>query len=86
MTDNETTTYYYAVVYFKHKELCAAGPYDSYDKMMDAMKKAVAENPSIVKATTYLTRKEKLSLEELFGHPRSRDLMQDKKFLKEITL
>lgn len=85
MLDNNNT-YYYAIVYFKHKELCAAGPYDSYDKMMNAMKEAVAKNHDMVKATTYMTRKEKLSLEELFGHPRSRDIMQDKKFLKEITL
>ena len=84
MTDNETT-YYYPVVYFTHDEVSIAGPYDSYDKMMDALKKGVAKHPEKVRATTYITRKERLPLEKIFGCTKARNIMQDKKFLKEIT-
>ena len=78
--------YYYAIVYFTHMEMSAAGPFDSYDKMMKALKEGVLRHPEKIKATSYITRKERLSLEEIFGHPKSRDIMQDKKFLKEIIL
>ena len=81
----EKKTYYYAIVYFTHMEMSAAGPYESYDAMMDALKKGVAKHPEKIKSTSYITRNKKLSLEELFGHPKSRDIMQDKKFLKSIS-
>ena len=79
-------TYYYPIVYFKHEEVSIGGPYESFDKMMEHLKKGVLKHPEMVRSTSYITRKEKLSLEEIFGHPKSRDIMQDKKFLKEITL
>lgn len=81
----ETKTYYYPVVYFHHGEACIGAPYENYDKMMEDLKKTVSERPEKVKATTYITRKEKLSLMDILGHPKSRDIMQDKSFLKGIT-
>ena len=78
-------TYYYPIVYFTHGEASIGGPYESYDKMMEDLKKGVLKHPEKIKSTSYITRKEELSLEEIFGHPKSRDIMQDKKFLKEIT-
>lgn len=77
-------TYYYPIIFFNHNELCMGGPYDDYDKMMEDLKKAVAQNPNKVKATTYITRSKEMSLMDIMGHPKSRDLMSDKKFLKEI--
>lgn len=81
----EEKTYFYGVVYFDNGEASISKPYDDYETMMSDMKKGVLKHADRVKATSYITRKEKLSVMDILGHPRSRDLMQDKKFLKEIT-
>ena len=58
---------------------------DTEEEVREALRKAIIKHPGEIVATTYMAR-EQGSLEEIFGHPRSRDLMQDKKFLKELTL
>ena len=80
-------TYYFAVAYFSNGEASVSGAFDDEKKMMDALKEATSKNLDKVVATTYMTRKcdHVPTVKELFGHPRSRDIMQDKKFLASIT-
>lgn len=82
---SEEKTYYYGVVYFHNGEASVSRPYEDYETMMKDMKEGVAKHADKVKATSYITRKEKLSTMDILGHPRSRDIMQDKAFLKSIT-
>ena len=77
----EEKTYYYAVTYFHNGEANVSMPFESYDEMMEALKKVTAKHAPKIKATSYITRKEKLTTMDILGHPKSRDLMQDKKFL-----
>ena len=79
-------TWYYGVVYFDNGEASVSAPFESEEKCIKAMKEGIMKNPHKVVATTYMTRKseEILPTRKLFGTPRSRDLMQDKKFLKEL--
>ena len=76
---------YYGVIYLKSGESCTKG-FDSEEKCIKHMKEAVAKNIHNVRATTYMVREVKGDEQFIFGHPKSRDLMQDKKFLKEISL
>ena len=85
MTNNEEKTYYYGVVYFHNGEASVSRPYEDYETMMEDMKKGVAKHAEKVKATSYITRKEKLSTMDILGHPKSRDIMRDKSFLRSIT-
>ena len=82
----EEKTYYFAVAYFSNGEASVSGAFDDLDKMMEALKKATAKHADKVVATTYMTRKcdHVPSVKELFGHPKSRDIMQDKKFLATL--
>lgn len=84
--ESEAKTYYYGVVYFYNGEASISRPYEDYETMMEDMKKGVSRHADKVKATSYITRKEKLSTMDILGHPKSRDIMQDKIFLKEITI
>jgi hypothetical protein len=74
---------YYAVVYFKSGDINVSRPFDTEEECVAKMKRAVERNFSDVEATTYMVREE--PKHRLFGDPRSRDLMKDKKFIKEIT-
>ena len=80
----EEKTYYYGVAYFYNGEANISMSFESYDEMIEEMKKAVARHPHKIKATSYITRKEKLTTMDILGHPRSRDLMQDKKFVATL--
>ena len=82
----EERTYYYAVAYFDNGEASVSGAFDDQGKMMEALKEATAKHADRVVATTYMTRKSDHvpSVMELFGHPKSRDIMQDKRFLSSI--
>ena len=77
-------TYYYGVAYFRNGEANISMPFESYEEMMEEMKKAVARHPEKIKATSYITRSEKLTTMEILGHPKSRDLMQNKKFVASL--
>ena len=85
--EQEEKTYYFAVAYFDNGEASVSGAFDDQCKMMEALKKATAKNAHKVIATTYMTRKctHVPSTMELFGHPRSRDIMKDRKFLASLT-
>ena len=77
-------TYYYGVVYFDSGEASISRPYDSYDEMMTDMKKGVLKHAHRVVATSYITRKEKLTTKQLLGCPNTRNIMLDKKFIDTI--
>jgi len=76
---------YYGVIYLKTGEMCVKG-FDSEEVCINAMKQVVAKDYDKIEATTYMIRDAETVGKFLFGHPRSRDLMQDKKFLKELTV
>ena len=75
---------YYGVAYLKNGDACICSACDSEGEVREELKKAIIKHPGAIVATTYMAR-EQQSLREIFGNPKSRDLMQDKKFLKEIT-
>ena len=61
--------------------------FETEEELLAEMKPYVVKHFDDVAFTTYMTREaaEPFGLEAIVGHPKSRDLMQDKKFLKEIT-
>lgn len=85
---------YYGVIYLKNGSACICSACSSEEEVREAMAKAVtreitSHNPPV--ATTFITRevdegKPAPTLQDILGHPRSRDLLQDKTFLKEIYL
>lgn len=75
---------YFAVMYLNGGNAVVSKGYDSEDEVREAMGKFIANHPGEVAATTFMVR-ENPDLMSIFGHPKSRDLMQDKKFLKELT-
>lgn len=77
-------TYYYGVAYFKNGEANISMPFESYDEMIEEMKKAVARHPEKIKATSYITRSEKMDTIKMFGCPKTRNLMLDKKFVDTL--
>ena len=81
----EKKTWYYGVVYLTNGEACVSAPFDSKEKCIEEMKKGILKHPDKVKATTFMTRKSEtiIPLQKLFGCPSSRNMMEDKKFLKE---
>lgn len=76
---------YYGVVYLKNGDMCVSRACESEDECVSAMKRAVAKHFDEVKATTYMVREATDDGGFVFGHPKSRDLMQDRKFIKEIN-
>ena len=78
--------YYYGVVYFYNGEASMSRPFDTLEECIDATKKGVSKHPELVKATSYITRQEKLDVMKVLGCPKSRDLMQDKKFIRELCV
>ena len=74
---------YYGVIYLKGGDVCVSRACDTEEEVVNAMKKAVERNFDSVRATTYMVRED--AGEFVFGHPKSRDLMQDRKFLKELV-
>lgn len=74
---------YFPVIYLRNGDACVGSPCATEDECRKELAKAVAVNFEKVKATTYLYR-ENESVQEIFGTPKSRDLMQDGKFLKEL--
>lgn len=83
----ELKTWYYGVVYFTNGEASVSGAFESEQKCIEETAKGVKTHPHLIVGTTYITRKsvKPLPVTKLFGTPKSRDLMQNKKFLKELT-
>ena len=77
-------TYYYGVAYFRNGEANISMPFESYEEMIEEMKKAVARHPEKIKATSYITRSEKMDTIKMFGCPKTRNLMLDKKFVSTL--
>ena len=78
---------YFGVIYLKNGDACVSRACDSEEQCVDAMKRAVAREYDKIKATTYMMRDVDEGSDAevfMFGHPRTRDLMQDRKFLKEL--
>lgn len=82
----EEKSWFYGVVYLTNGEASVSAPFDSLDKCIAAMKEGIKRHPDKVASTTYMVRKSSdiITLRQLFGNPKSRDLMQDKKFLAEL--
>ena len=80
-------TWYSGVCVRKSGHAAITKPSTSLDEIIDEMKKYVTLHIHEIAFTTYITRNtdKQLTLADVFGHPRSRDLMQNKAFLKEIT-
>ena len=79
-------TWYYGVVYFDNGEASVSAPFETVEKCIEEMKKGIAKHPHKVVGTTYMTRSSEtlIPVRKLFGNPRSRDLMKDKAFLREL--
>ena len=75
---------YYGIVYLKNGDCCICSPCASESEVMEELKKAVKKYFDKVEATSYITREGDPSLKKLFGCPDSRNLMKNKKFLKEL--
>lgn len=77
---------YIPVMQFHSGNVGVLRPHDSEEACVNAIKDYIRNHPNKVKATTYMTREVEgdLDLMQVFGHPKSRDLMQDKKFMKEL--
>lgn len=83
----ELKTWYYGVVYFTNGEASVSGAFESEQRCIEETAKGVKTHPHLIAGTTYITRKsvKPLPVTKLFGTPKSRDLMRNKAFLKELT-
>ena len=68
--------YYYGVVYFDNGEASISRPYEDLDKLYSDMKIGIAKHSDRVIRTSYITRKEKLSVMDILGHPNSRNIVK----------
>lgn len=75
---------YYGVAYLANGDACVCSACESEEEVMNELRKVVMNHPTEIIATTYMAREED-SLMKIFGHPKSRDVIQDKKFMKEVT-
>ena len=76
--------HYIGVAYQKGGHAAVTKPLDSEEECIGALKRFIQAHPGEVVRTTYMVREDE-DLTSVFGKPKSRDLMQDKKFLREIT-
>ena len=84
--------YYYGIIYLKNGSACTSAPCESEEEVREVLAKATARemlshNPPI--ATSFITREvedgtDVPTLMKIYGCPRSRDLLKDKKFMKGI--
>ena len=76
--------HYFGVAFAACGAAVVIGPFDSESKVREALAAGIRRNPQKYVATTYNVSDDATMFEK-FGHPASRDLYQDKKFMKEIT-
>ena len=74
---------YFAVIYYDNGE-ALVHKFHSEEELIEGMKKGVMKHPEHVIGTTYITRQGDVTVQDVFGTPKSRDIMQDKKFLNEL--
>lgn len=72
---------YYGVVFLITGDACVSRPCDTEEECINALKNVCRRVGDTIIATTYLKR-DSQDLFDLFGHPRSRDLIEGKKYLK----
>lgn len=75
---------YFAVIYYDNGE-ALVHPFHSEEELMEEMKKGVTKYPQHVIGTTYITRQGNVTVQDVFGTPKTRDIMQDKKFLASLS-
>lgn len=73
-----------AVAIRKSGHAAVSKPYATLEEAMAELKPYVIKHFNEVAMTTYMIR-ECETLADIFGKPKSRDLMQDRKFLKEVS-
>jgi len=73
---------YYGIIYEKNGKTSMTEGFDTPEEAIELMKLAIAKHFDEVAATTYIVREN--PPKRLFGNPKSRDLMQDKKFLRSL--
>lgn len=76
--------YYYGVVYFHNGEASVSKAFDTLEECIEAIKNGVRRHPDKIKATSYITRQEKLDVMNILGCPKTRDIMRDKKFIRSL--
>ena len=79
--------YYVGIAIRKSGHAAMTKPVTSEQECMEMLKSYVEKHYHDVASTTYITRTstKEITLADVFGSARSRDLMQDKKFLRQIT-
>ena len=78
--------YYYGIVYFNNGEASISRPFGTLEACVEATKRGVMKHAHLVRATSYITRSERLDVSKILGCPKSRDLMRDKKFVRELSV
>ena len=84
--------YYYGIIYLKNGDACICSACSSEEEVREALGQAIAKRVDSlgkILATSYMTREVEEgapapTLMDVLGHPRSRDLMQDKKFMNSL--
>ena len=74
---------FFGVVYLTNGDACVGSPCDTEEECVAELEKAVRKHARLVKATTYMVRECDDTM-ALFGKPKSRDLMQNKKFVATL--
>lgn len=85
MSAAQKKKHYFGVAFAASGAAVTIGPFGSESEVREALAEGIRKHPQKYVATTYNVS-EDATMFEKFGHPASRDLYQDKKFMKEITL
>jgi len=74
---------YFPVVYLRNGDACIGSPLDTENDCRKALADAVTKNPEKISATTYMVREDE-DVMSILGHPKSRDLIMDRAFMKGV--
>ena len=80
-------TNYIGICVRKSGHAAVTKPSTDLNEVTREMKEYVLKHWGDIAFTTFITRSadKPITLAEVFGHPRSRDLMQSRKFISEVT-
>lgn len=84
---------YWGIIYLKNGDACICSACDSEEEVMETLRSTLSkkyERINQIAATSYISREVKEgdkvpTLQDLLGCPKSRDLIQNKKAMKEIA-
>ena len=77
--------YYIGVCVLHCGHAVVTKPYAELEECIGKLKDYIASHKKDVASTTYMVREgENLTLPDVFGHPKSRDLIQDRRFMQSI--